>query len=169
MDWRTRSRRQEPSSTKQPNDPIKPNQTQRTASKARSRARNCSSVRIMCSWAALASSVLSRLRKVSRSWRSQTLRTPVGETISPRLVSSLATRTWPNAGFSKATSTTAFSMCSSTAAIGWPPPEGLNEPKVEAKLFVNQPVVAKAVPERFHLADSRPANRRSSIFMASMK
>jgi len=50
---------------------------------------------------------LSRLRKVSRSWRSQTLRTPVGETNRPRLVSSLATRTSPKAGFSKAI----FSYC----------------------------------------------------------
>ena len=46
------------------------------------------------------------------------LRTPVGETNSPRLVSSLATRTWPNAGFSKAISTTAFSTCSSTRFLG---------------------------------------------------
>ncbi len=56
--------------------------------------------------------------KVMVSWRSQTLRTPPGETNRPHLVSSLATRTWPNAGFSKAISITAFSTCSSTRFLG---------------------------------------------------
>src|SRR5262249_46325588 len=42
---------------------------------------------------ALASSALSRLFIVSRSWRSHTQRTPAGETVSPRCLSSLATRT----------------------------------------------------------------------------
>src|SRR5690348_17283961 len=37
---------------------------------------------------------------------------------NPRLVSSLATRTCPNAGFSSAISTTAFSTCSSTRFLG---------------------------------------------------
>ena len=44
------------------------------------------------SWALLASSALSRLFIVSRSWRSHTQRTPAGETVSPRCLSSLATR-----------------------------------------------------------------------------
>src|SRR5205823_14674473 len=35
---------------------------------------------------------LSRLFMVSRSWRSHTQRTPAGETVSPRFLSSLATR-----------------------------------------------------------------------------
>src|SRR5262249_47204665 len=35
---------------------------------------------------------------VSRSWRSHTQRTPAGETVIPRFWSSLAMRTWPNAG-----------------------------------------------------------------------
>lgn len=47
------------------------------------------------SCASFASSALSRLANVSRSWRSQTLRTPVSEANSPRLVNSFATRTWP--------------------------------------------------------------------------
>jgi hypothetical protein len=36
---------------------------------------------------------------VARSWRFHTQRTPAGEkTVSPRFLSSLATRTWPLAG-----------------------------------------------------------------------
>ena len=35
-----------------------------------------------------------------------------------------------------------------TAGMGWPLPEGLGEPELEAKLFGNQPVVARAAPER---------------------
>jgi transposase len=34
------------------------------------------------------------------------------------------------------------------AGIGWPLPEGLGEPELEAKLFGSQPVAAKAPPER---------------------
>ena len=44
---------------------------------------------------------------VSRSWRSHTPRTPAGEIDRPRFFSSLATRTWPQAGCSIASSTTA--------------------------------------------------------------
>ena len=47
------------------------------------------------SWALLASSAFNRLRVVSRSWRCQTQRTPAGEMVRPRRLSSLATRTWP--------------------------------------------------------------------------
>ena len=39
---------------------------------------------------------------VSRSWRCHTQRTPAGETASPRFLNSLAMRTWPNAGCSRA-------------------------------------------------------------------
>ena len=56
----------------------------------------CASVSTKPSWALLASSALSRFFMVSKSWRSHTQRTPAGETVSPRLRSSLATRTWPN-------------------------------------------------------------------------
>ena len=45
-----------------------------------------------------------------RSWRCQTQRTPAGEIDSPRLASSLETRTWPQAGCSIAISTTASSI-----------------------------------------------------------
>ena len=51
---------------------------------------------------------------VSRSCRSHTLRTPNGEIVWPCFFSSLATRTWPNAGCSMAISTTAFSIAGST-------------------------------------------------------
>ena len=44
------------------------------------------------SWAALASKAFSRLRKVSRSCRSQIERTPPGETKTPCFLSSLETR-----------------------------------------------------------------------------
>ncbi len=47
---------------------------------------------------------------VSRSWRSHTLRTPNGEIVWPCFLSSLATRTCPNAGFSIAGSTRFFSI-----------------------------------------------------------
>ena len=46
----------------------------------------------------MASSALSRLVIVTRWWRSQTQRTPAGDTASPRFRNSSATRTWPNAG-----------------------------------------------------------------------
>ena len=61
---------------------------------------------------ALASRALSRLFMVSRSWRCHTQRTPAGETVSPRFLSSLATRTWPKAGCSTATATMASSISS---------------------------------------------------------
>src|ERR1700758_2433317 len=54
----------------------------------------CASVSTRPSWALLASSALSRLFMVSRSWRSHTQRTPAGETVSPRFLSSLATKGW---------------------------------------------------------------------------
>jgi len=47
---------------------------------------------------------------VVRSWRCQTQRTPAGEIDRPRLASSLATRSWPQAGWSTAIATTAASM-----------------------------------------------------------
>src|SRR5262245_1194572 len=47
-------------------------------------ATTCASVSTRPSWALLASSALSRLFIVSRSWRSHTQRTPAGETVSPR-------------------------------------------------------------------------------------
>ena len=34
------------------------------------------------------------------------------------------------------------------AGIGWPLPTGFSEPELEAKLFGNRPVAAKAAPER---------------------
>ncbi len=37
---------------------------------------------------------------------------------------------------------------STVAGIGWPLPEGLSEPELEAKLFGTQPVTARAVSER---------------------
>ena len=58
------------------------------------------------SWGLLASNALSR----SRSWRSHTQRTPADETVSPRFLSSLATRTRPKAGCSIAGVTTASSI-----------------------------------------------------------
>ena len=61
-----------------------------------SSATTCASVSTRPSWALLASSALSRLFMVSRSWRSQTQRTPAGETVSPRFLNSLAMPTWPN-------------------------------------------------------------------------
>jgi hypothetical protein len=57
---------------------------------------------------------LSRLFMVSRSWRCHTQRTPAGETVSPRFLSSLATRTWLKAGCSLATTTTASSISYAT-------------------------------------------------------
>jgi hypothetical protein len=54
-----------------------------------SRARTCDSAKTWpCSCASFASRALSRLAHVSKSWRSQTLRTPVAEANSPRLVNS---------------------------------------------------------------------------------
>ena len=47
---------------------------------------------------------------VFRSWRSHTQRTPAGETVSPRFLSSLAIRTWPKAGCSTASATMASSI-----------------------------------------------------------
>jgi hypothetical protein len=51
----------------------------------------------------------------------QTPRTPAGEIVSPRCLSSLATRIWPNAGRSKASATTASSIscCTRFATIGF--------------------------------------------------
>ena len=51
------------------------------------------------SWATLASSAFRRFFIVSRSCRSQMLRTPKGETSVPRFFNSLAARAWPHAGF----------------------------------------------------------------------
>src|SRR6516165_1166994 len=58
-----------------------------------SSATTCASVSTRPSWALLASSALSRFFIVSRLWHSHTQRTPAGETVSPRCLSSLATRT----------------------------------------------------------------------------
>src|SRR5262249_16465452 len=66
------------------------------------------------SWALLASSALSRFFIFLRYWRSRTQRTPAGETMSPRCLSSLATRTWPKAGCSIASVTMAFSISCGT-------------------------------------------------------
>jgi hypothetical protein len=52
----------------------------------------------LCIGQFFASSALSRLLMVSRSWRNQTQRTPAGETATPRFLNSLAMRTWPKAG-----------------------------------------------------------------------
>src|SRR5689334_1670807 len=52
------------------------------------------------SWAILASSALSGSFMVVRSWRTQTLRTPKGEMLMPRLSSSFEARAWPQAGCS---------------------------------------------------------------------
>ena len=46
--------------------------------------------------------------------RSQTHRTPAGETVKPRFFSSLATRIWPKAGCSMAMATIAVSISSAT-------------------------------------------------------
>ena len=51
---------------------------------------------------------------VSRSCLSHTPRTPAGEMVWPCFLSSLETRTWPNAGLSIAISTTAVSIAGST-------------------------------------------------------
>src|SRR5262245_17787874 len=58
---------------------------------------------------ALSSRALSRLFMLSRSWRSHTQRTPAGETTSPFFRNSLATRSCPNAGCSRASATIASS------------------------------------------------------------
>ena len=60
----------------------------------------------------LVSKAFSRFLIVSRSWRSQTQRTPAGEIKIPCFLSSLATRTCPHAGSSIASFTTAFSIVS---------------------------------------------------------
>src|SRR3954466_1124646 len=64
-------------------------------------ARTCNSV---STWPgscdSFASSAFSLLAKVCRAGRNQTLRTPLGDANNPRFVSSLATRTCPNAGCS---------------------------------------------------------------------
>ena len=67
-----------------------------------SSAMTCASVSTRPSWALLASSALSRFFMVSRSCRCHTQRTPAGETVSPRFLSSLATRTRPKADCSTA-------------------------------------------------------------------
>src|SRR6188472_3234284 len=61
-----------------------------------------------CSWTD--TKAFSRCFMVVRSWRCQTQRTPAGEIDRPRLASSLATRSWPQAGWSTAIATTAASM-----------------------------------------------------------
>src|SRR4051794_33092889 len=77
-------------------------------------ARTCDSVSTWPgSCASFASSAFSLLAKVCKSCRNQTLRTPLGDANNPRLVSSLAIRTCPNAGCSIANSTIACSMCGS--------------------------------------------------------
>src|SRR6476646_5278842 len=60
--------------------------------------------------AILDSKAFSRCFMVVRSWRCQTQRTPAGEIDRPCLASSLATRSWPQAGWSTAIATTAASM-----------------------------------------------------------
>src|SRR4051794_4094366 len=72
-------------------------------------ARTCDSVSTWPgSCASFASSAFSLLANVCKSCRNHTLRTPLGDTNNPRLVSSLAIRTWPNAGCSIANSTILF-------------------------------------------------------------
>lgn len=66
------------------------------------------------SWATVASSPLSGLRVVSKSWRTQTHHTPAGEIRYPAFASSLATRTCPQVGCSTATATTAASTYGAT-------------------------------------------------------
>jgi len=62
----------------------------------------------------LASSASSRFFIVSRSCRSHTQRTPAGDTVSPRFLNSLATRTWPKAGCPIASVTTTSSISCGT-------------------------------------------------------
>src|SRR6516162_2541523 len=64
----------------------------------------------MPSCATLASSALRRCFIEVRSWRCHTQRTPAGEIDNPRRFSASATRTWPQAGCSIASSTTASSI-----------------------------------------------------------
>ena len=66
------------------------------------------------SWATLASRAFRRFFIVSRSWRCHTQRTPAGDTVSPRFLSSLAIRTCPKAGCSMASATMAVSISSAT-------------------------------------------------------
>src|SRR6266496_3242356 len=54
------------------------------------------------SCATFADKAFKRRWKVCRSCRSQIVRTPAGDTTIARFLSSLATRTWPNAGCSSA-------------------------------------------------------------------
>src|SRR5690606_33508199 len=83
-----------------------------------SSAATCASVRINPSCATLASKALRRFWNVSRSCRSQTPRTPEGETINACRLSSLATLTCPNAGCSNANSSTACSISLETRFAG---------------------------------------------------
>src|SRR3954468_18342273 len=83
-----------------------------------SSATTCASVSTSPSCALLASSALSRLFMVSRSWRSHTQRTPAGDTVSPRFFSSLAMRTCPKAGCSTAIATIASSTSCGTRFFG---------------------------------------------------
>src|SRR4029077_16050549 len=83
-----------------------------------SNATTCASVSRRPSWALLASSALSRLAMVSRSWRSHTRRTTEGDTVRERLRNSLATPTWPKAGCSSAIATTASSTSCGTRFFG---------------------------------------------------
>src|ERR1700730_4309067 len=55
---------------------------------------------------------LSRLSMVSRSCRCHTQRTPAGETVSPRFLSWLATRTWPIPAQARALRQTLFAQIS---------------------------------------------------------
>ena len=50
----------------------------------------------------------------SRSWRCQIPRTPAGDTESPRPRSAFDTRSWPHAGCSIASATTASSISGAT-------------------------------------------------------
>ncbi len=78
------------------------------------RAATWASVRISPSWAPRAASALSRCFVVVRSCRGQTPRTPAGEIRTPRLASSLATRTGPQVGGSSASPTPACSTSGAT-------------------------------------------------------
>ena len=61
------------------------------------------SVNVLTSWALLASTALSRLLIVSKSWRSHTPGTPASEAASPRLLNSLAGTQLTYEGSAKAT------------------------------------------------------------------
>jgi hypothetical protein len=52
------------------------------------------------------------------------------------------------------------------AGIGWPLPEGLSEPELEAKLFGNQPVVARAYPSGLSQIGTRFTNNSGNIVIS---